>query len=128
MDPISDMLIKIKNAQMAKKETVSFGHSKLKFEIAKILSREGFIADVQKKGKKNVKLIEVGLIQDDGGARFSQIRRVSKPSRRVYRGYKEIFSVRKGFGLAIYSTPKGLLTDKEARRDKIGGEVLFEIY
>jgi len=122
------MLIRIKNAQMAKKPDVVFPYSEIKFKIAQILERTGFIANVEKKGKKNVKLVGAGLLYENGEPKISDIKRISKSSRRIYRGVREIFPVRHGFGIAIYSTPNGLLTDKEARRQKVGGELLFEIW
>lgn len=127
-DPISDMLIRIKNAQMAKKPAVSFPHSKIKFEIAKILENEKYVGGVQKKHKKNLKLIEVDLLYENGAPRISGIKRISKPSRRVYRAWKEIFGVKNNTGIGLYSTPKGLLTNKETRKQKVGGELLLEIW
>lgn len=129
MDPIADMLIRIKNGQSSKKESVVFGHSKLKLEIARILERAGYVGTVIKKGRKNKKLIEVGLLYDaHGQPKISNAKRLSKPSRRLYRGFREIFHPRNGYGIAVYSTPKGLLTDREARKEKIGGEALFELW
>lgn len=128
MDPISDMLIRIKNAQKAKKQAVSFGYSNIKYEIAKLLASEGFVADAQKKGKKSARLLELKLLYDGSDPKITGLKRISKLSRRVYRGYKQIFPVRRGAGAAIYSTTSGLLTDREARKRKIGGEALFEIW
>lgn len=128
MDPISDMLIRIKNAQKAKKQAVSFGYSNIKYEIAKLLASEGFVADVQKKGKKSARFLELKLLYDGNASKITDLKRISKPSRRVYRSYKQIFPVRRGAGVAIYSTTSGLLTDRESRKRKIGGEVLFEIW
>lgn len=128
-DPIADMLIRIKNAQRVKKDAVSFGYSKIKFEIARILERVGYAGSAERKGKKNAKLIEMKLLYgEDGSPRVSGTRRVSRPSRRVYRGYKDIYPLRGGLGISVYSTPKGIMTDKEAKRAKLGGEVLFEIW
>src|SRR3989344_825101 len=127
-DPIYDMLIRIKNAQAAKKPDVVFPHSKIKLEIAKTLEKEGYVGSVQKRNKKNLKLIEVGLIYESGEPKISGLKRISKPSRRVYRTSKEIFKVKNGMGLAVYSTSKGLLTNKEAAAKKIGGELMFEIW
>src|SRR3989338_8509092 len=111
-DPISDMLVRIKNAQAVKKDTVSFGYSKLKMEIAKILEKNGYVSGVEHKGKKQRKLIEVKLLYtDDGGPKISGTKRKSKPSRRFYLGFREVHSVKNGLGLAVYSTTKGLLTD-----------------
>lgn len=128
MDSIADMLIRIKNAQMAGHETVLIPHSKLKFEIAKLLKKEGWISDFSKKGKKVKKFIELVLKYEDGRPMISDMKRISKSSRRIYVGTKEIKPIRQGFGMAIISTPKGLLTNKEAKVQKVGGEVLCEIY
>ncbi|QQG42633.1 MAG: 30S ribosomal protein S8 [Candidatus Giovannonibacteria bacterium] len=128
-DPIADMLIRIKNAQAVRKGAVSFGYSKIKFEIAKLLERAGYAGQVEQRGKKNAKLIEMKLLyEEDGAPKVSGARRASKPSRRFYRGHREIYPPRGGFGIAVYSTPKGLMTNKEAKRAKLGGEVLFEIW
>ncbi len=127
-DPIADMLVRIKNAQAAKKEAVSFPYSKIKDEIAAILQRSGWIGSVEKHSRKTSKILEINLLYEDGAPKISEAKRISKLSKRVYRGYRKIYSVRKGLGLAVYSTPKGLKTDKEARAEKIGGEILFEIW
>lgn len=128
-DPISDLLIRAKNAGAVQKKTVSFGYSKIKWEIAKVLERYNYLGDVAKKGKKNKKLIEASLVYDEEGTpKISNTKRISKPSRRVYLPYRQIHSVKNGFGVAVYSTTKGLLIDKEARKEKLGGELLFEIW
>jgi len=127
-DPISDMLIRIKNAGAVGKKTADFGYSKLKWEIAKILENNQYLGEVSKKGKKNKKLIETTLRYDeDGTPKISDVKRISKPSRRIYFGHRQIHSVKSGFGIAVYSTTQGLLTDQEARKQKLGGELLFEI-
>ena len=113
---------------MAKKPTVSFPYSKVKFEISKVLESGGYLTDLQKKGRKNLKLIEAKLVYENRMPKISDVNRVSKPSRRIYRAYRDIFSVKNGLGVAVYSTPKGLLTDKEAKKQKVGGELLFEIW
>lgn len=127
-DPISDMLIRIKNAQMARLETALIPHSKLKNEIVKILKKENWIADFAKKGKKNRKFIEVILKYDNNEPKIADVKRISKPSRRLYIGSNEIKPVRQGYGFAIISTPLGLLTDKEAKTKHVGGEVLCQIW
>ena len=129
-DHISDMLIRIKNAQRVRKEATQFGYSKIKWEIARVLEKTGYVGSVVRKGRKNKKLIEVVLLYDETTKKpmISEVRRISKLGRRVYRGYREIFAPKNGFGAAIYSTPKGLLTDRQARKEKVGGEVLFEIW
>ena len=131
MDPIADMLISIKNAQAVGKETVFFPHSRMKMEIAKILQQEGFVREVSRKGRKSRKIIEVSLCYDEvtGEAKVHNVRRISKPSRRVYSGVAALHPVRKGSGgISILSTPKGLRTGRDAKRERVGGEVLCEVW
>lgn len=127
-DPIADMIIRIKNAGATHKEATSFPYSKLKHEICTVLEKEGFIGDIAKKGKKVVKTLEVGILYANGHPRIQNVRRVSKPSRRIYRKVGEIRKVKQGFGALILSTPKGIMTDDMARKGKVGGEALFEIW
>ncbi len=103
-------------------------YSKLKLEIATVLEREGFIKTVGKKGKKVKKLIEVELIYDDKKPRITDVERVSHLGKRIYVKASQIHSVKNGQGLAILTTPKGILTDKEARKARVGGELLFKIW
>ncbi len=127
-DPISDMIIRIKNAGISHKETVTFPYSNLKFEICSILEKQGFIKSHAKKGKKVAKSIEVGLLYDGPHSHIQGVKRVSKPSRRIYKKVSDIRPIRNGYGNIIISTPKGLKTDVEARKEKLGGEVLFQIW
>ncbi|MEX0918389.1 MAG: 30S ribosomal protein S8 [Candidatus Paceibacterota bacterium] len=128
-DPIADMLIQLKNAAMAGKPTVAIPHSQLKMSIAKLLRREGYLLDVAKRGKKVGKVIVMTLATSPTGNRkLIQVKRVSKPSKRIYQGFEAIKQVKQGQGLSIISTPRGLLTDREAKREKVGGEVLFSIW
>ena len=124
------MLIRIKNAQRARKEAAQFGYSKIKWDIARVLEQIGYIGGATRKGRKNKRLIEVELLYDTATKepKISDTRRISKLGRRVYRGYREIFAPKNGFGVAVYSTPKGLLTNQQARKEKVGGEILFEIW
>lgn len=129
MDVIADMFTKIRNAQAVKKEAVLMPHSKLKMEIAKVLFKNNFIKEINRRGKKNKKILELVLkYKEDGRGAINHIVRVSKSSRRVYLPLKEIKPVRRGYGLMIISTSKGLLTDKEAVKEKIGGEIICEIW
>ncbi|KKT29887.1 30S ribosomal protein S8 [Candidatus Giovannonibacteria bacterium RIFCSPLOWO2_12_FULL_44_25] len=128
-DQIADMLIRIKNAQASKKEAVSFPYSGIKLEIAKALGRAGYLGAAVLKGKKNGQSIEVKFLYDESGnPKISGVRRVSKLSRRTYRGWRDIYFSKNGFKAAVYSTPKGVMTDREARKGKVGGEILFEIW
>lgn len=129
MDPIADMLTRIRNAKAAHHQTVSIPYSKIKAAILKIMKRENFIADYEKKGKKTRKSIAVTLkYEKDGTSAITDVKRVSKPGRRVYKGADELYPVRQGFGIAVLSTPSGLLTNKEAKQKKIGGEVICEVW
>jgi len=128
MDQIADMLTTIKNAQAVLKETVNIPFSKIKFEIAKILKKEGFIKEVERRGRKSKKYIKITLKYNGKIPAISGIKRVSKPGQRIYLGVKEIKPVKGGYGIAIISTSKGLMTDKEARKQKVGGEVICEVW
>ncbi len=128
MDPISDALTRIKNAQLAGRETLEIPFSKVKFEMAKIMEREGFLAQVEKKGVKDKQNLILKLKYNQGTPAIQDLRRVSKLSRRVYIRAAEIKPVKQGYGLAIISTSRGLLTAKEAKKNKLGGEILCEIW
>lgn len=128
MDAISDIIIRIKNANAAGKESVSIPHSKAKEAVAKILEKEGYVASVTKKGKKFDATLEIGLISDEYGPRVKGVERVSKLSKRVYAGAKDIRPVKQGHGILVITTPKGLKTDAEARKEGIGGELLFKVW
>jgi small subunit ribosomal protein S8 len=126
MDQIANMMNMIKNAGRAGHEFVVVPHSKLKFSIAECLIKEGYLKGVTKKTKKGFPIIELELIYvEEGVPKITGVDRVSKSSCRVYKGVKDI---KRSYGLTILSTPKGILTDKEARREMVGGEVLFKLY
>jgi small subunit ribosomal protein S8 len=128
-DPISDMLIRIKNALMARHKTVVVPGSKLKLEIARILKDEGYIEDYRVVEEKPQIKIEIVLKYDEKKRPvIAGIKRVSKPGRRIYRGYKELPRVLDGMGMAIISTSQGIMTDHEARKRRLGGEVICEIW
>lgn len=133
-DPISDMLTRIRNSIMAGHQTVSLPSSKMKLSIVKILHEEGFIKDfeeVQVEGKPTqtirIRLKYVGVRRDRKPV-IAGLRRVSSPGRRVYVGKKEIPWVQAGLGVAILTTPKGVMTGGRARQLGVGGEVLCEIW
>lgn len=128
-DPIADMLTRIRNAIRAGHSTVEFPASKIKYEIAKILKNSGYaekVVLVQKKNKKD--RIEMELKFDNKVAAIRDLKRVSKPGQRVYANHDKIQKVVGGFGIVIISTSKGLMTGKDARKNKIGGEILCEIW
>lgn len=127
-DPITDMLNRIRNAQTVLHPTVSIPFSNLKYEIAKILEKEGFVGNVEKKGKKVKKNIEITLKYDQKKPAISGLKRISKPGQRIYFSWKKIKPVKSGYGIAIISTSKGLMTNKEARKKKLGGEIIAEIW
>lgn len=127
-DPISDFLIRLKNANRVGKTEVAMPFSKMKHELANLLAKEGYVGDIQKTGKRAIKNMVITLTYKDGKPAIVGTKRISKPSRRIYRGVREIFPVKRGKGLLVLSTPKGVLTDSAARREKVGGEALFEIW
>jgi small subunit ribosomal protein S8 len=128
-DPIADFLTRIRNAHMAKHETVEMPHSRMKAEIARIFKEEGYISDFSEKGSGAEKRLVVELkYGPDGQRAIAGLRRVSRPGRRVYRKQKDIPRVLDGLGVAILSTSQGILTDHEARRMGVGGEVLCFVY
>ena len=128
-DPIADMLNRIRNAQAVLKETVDIPISNLRYEVAKILEKGGFVSGVEKKGKKAKKVIEITLKYNEKIPVISGLKRISKPGQRIYKRAKELKPVKGGYGIAIISTSKGgLMTDKEARKQKLGGEVICEIW
>lgn len=128
-DSISNLIIGLKNASAAKKESVVVPLSNLAFAVAAKLAEKGFVKEPVKKGKKLVKSLEIGLIyRADGSPRISGVKRLSKPSKRLYRGVREVHSIKQGYGSMILSTPKGILSDEEARKEKVGGEILFSIW
>ncbi len=126
-DPISDMLTRIRNASMVKKRSVDIPRSKMKFAIAKILEHEGYINTVEDTEEAGRKVIRLHLKYNDGPA-ISYLKRVSTPGRRVYVKATELPNVQSGFGMAIVSTPNGLMTNSEARKRRLGGELVCEIY
>ena len=132
MDPIADMLIRIKNGGNAGKETVAVPYSKVKFNIASLLLKRGYISSAtlktSKKGKKEYQYIEIGIARANSRPKIRGVARVSKTSRRLYSGFREVWSVRQGTGDLVLSTPKGILTGRDARKQKVGGEVLFKIW
>lgn len=127
MDPISDMFIRIKNAQKAGHESLQFPYSQFKYKILKVIERGGFIGKVEKKGKRVKKILEVKLLYKNGSPLVSGTKLISKPSRRIYSSYKDLRFPQHS-GVVILSTPKGVMTSKEARKEKAGGELIAEIW
>jgi small subunit ribosomal protein S8 len=128
-DPIADFLTRIRNAHMAKHDTVEIPHSKLKRELARILKEEGYINDFSERGSGAEARIVIELkYGPDGQRAITGLRRMSRPGRRVYRKQTNIPRVLDGLGVAILSTSQGILTDHAARRMGVGGEVLCFVY
>ena len=128
MDPIANMIIMLKNASRAGRESVSLPYSQVKEAIAACLKKEGYLNDFSKKVKKNHVTLEVKLIYSDKRPKITEVERVSKQSRRVYLGIKEIYPVKGGEGILVLSTPKGILSGREAKKEHVGGEALFKIF
>ena len=128
MDSISNMIIIMKNGSLAGKESVLVPYSKMKNAIGECLKKAGYVSEVSKKVKKGQPVLEVGLVYVDKKPKIAEVERISKQSRRVYFGMKDIHSVRNGTGLLVLSTPKGILSGKEARKEQVGGEALFRIW
>ena len=128
-DPIADMLTRIRNASMVYHPTVEIPYSKLKFELAKLLKEEGFIKDYSVKETGKFKVLVITLKYDANNKPIiSKMERISRPGLRSYSKAKNIPQVLGGMGIAIISTSKGLLTDRKARKENIGGEVLCYVY
>jgi small subunit ribosomal protein S8 len=128
-DPISDMLSRIRNASLVHKASVELPSSKLKLGIAKLLEAEGFIAGVEEREDGNKRLLRFKLkYGEDRTPAITGIRRISKPGQRLYVKADDLKVIRSGFGLAIVSTPNGLMTNTEAHKRRLGGEILCEIY
>jgi len=128
MSPIANMLVQIKNAQTRGLETVIVPFSIMKRSIAQVLQKEGYVAgvdDIKRKGKKT-ELPYLSIALKPGAIR--DIKLVSKPSRRMYGKSGEMGKIKSGFGVAVVSTPKGIMTSTEARKSGVGGEILFEVW
>lgn len=123
-DPIADMLTRIRNAQAVEKQSVSMPSSKLKTAIAQVLKDEGYIEDFAVKSEGSVAQIEIALKYYAGRPVIERLERVSRPGLRVYKGSKSLPQVMNGLGVAIVTTPRGVMTDRKARAAGIGGEVL----
>lgn len=120
-----NFLIKIKNVQGAGKNILRAPFSKMDLAIAEVLVKYGYLKSIEVKGKSDKRVIEINLNKEK---EIRGIKFISLPSRRIYAGYKEIRSVKSGYGIAVVSTPQGIMSGKEARQQKLGGQLLFEIW
>lgn len=128
-DPIADMLTRIRNAGSARHAETAIPSSKLKVAIARLLEAEGYLGSVRVEAREGHAALVVGVRYDERGTPLIEgIQRVSKPSRRVYVGSREIPKVRNGLGMGVISTSKGVLSDRAAREDSLGGELMFEVW
>lgn len=126
-DPIADLLIRIKNASMAGNKSVSVPYSGVKENLAKILQTEGYLKKVAVTGKGAKKELVLNLSEEKGKPRPFEVKRISKPGRRVYVKAREISTFRRGLGIIVVSTPQGLMTGKEALAKKLGGELVCKV-
>ena len=131
-NPVIDMLIRIKNAQMVKSEHVLVPLSKTKLRIANILKEAGYLSSVERKNKKSKKTEHEYLVLQikytNGQGSMNGMKLISKPSRKIYIKSKDIKPVRSGYGMSVISTPKGIMNSKQAKKENLGGELLFEIW
>ena len=128
-DPISDLLTRLRNASMVSKPSVSIPHSNFKFELAKLLKNEGYVSDVKVSGDGVEKFIDIDMkYSDEGISVISGMNRLSKPGQRVYSSFDKLPRNNGGLGTVIVSTSRGLLTDSEARKRKLGGELICEVW
>ena len=127
-DPLGDMLTRIRNGQRAKKDSVMTPASKLRANVLEVLKREGYIRGYSEEELAGHEGLRIELKYFEGQPAIKHVARVSKPGRRVYSGSKELPRIRNGLGITIVSTPRGVLSDAEARDQNVGGEVLAEVF
>ena len=128
-DPVADFLTRIRNAMRARHQKLDVPASKLKAEIARILKEEGYIANYKPTEEDGMKVIRVYLkYNTNNESVIRDLKRISRPGCRVYQGKNEIRRVQGGFGIAILTTPKGVMTGRQARREGVGGEILCEVW
>lgn len=128
MDQIANMLITLKHGGVAGKQSVAVPYSGYKASIAKVLLDKGYITSFEKKSRDNGDLLLLGVKYVNNEPRVHDVKRISKSSRRVYMPVKNIRPIKFGFGMTVLSTPKGVLSDDDAKKEQVGGEVLFEIW
>ena len=128
-DPISDLLTRIRNAVMVSKSNIEIPHSKFKFQLASLLKDEGYVSDVKITGEGTKKIINIELkYSEDGASVISGMNRLSKPGNRVYSSFDKLPRNNGGLGTVVVSTSRGLLSDSEARKRKLGGELICEVW
>ena len=127
-DPIGDMIARIKNAQLRNHKKVQLPSSKFKIKIAEVLKSEGYIIDYKVSQETNKPYLEISLKYNSGNPVISSIQRVSKPGRRIFSRAESLPKINNGLGIAIISTPKGVMTDIDARKQKVGGEIICKVF
>jgi small subunit ribosomal protein S8 len=127
-DPLSDLLTRIRNGQQARKDSVLTPASKLRAHVLDVLQREGYIRGYSEEALGGQKGLRIELKYFEGQPAIQHLARISKPGRRVYSGAKDLPRIRNGLGVVIVSTPRGVLSDAEAREHNVGGEVLAEVF
>ena len=127
-DPIGDMIARIKNAQMRNHKTVELPSSNFKIKISDILKSEGYILDYKTNSEDNKSILLIYLKYHSGNPVISTIERVSKPGRRIFSRAESLPKINNGLGIAIVSTPKGVMTDIDARKQKVGGEIICKVF
>ena len=127
-DPIGDMIARIKNAQMRNHKKVDLPSSNFKAKIAEILKSEGFIIDFKVNLENNKSILTINLKYHSGNPVISTFERVSKPGRRIFSSAESLPKINNGLGIAIISTPKGVMTDIDARKQKVGGEIICKVF
>ena len=127
-DPIGDMLARIKNSQMRNHKYVNLPSSKFKIKIAEVLKSEGYIIDFKVNDDEKKSNLVINLKYSSGNPVISNIERVSKPGRRIFSSAESLPKINNGLGIAIVSTPKGVMTDIDARKQKVGGEIICKVF
>ena len=127
-DTLSDYISNIKNAAASQKELVTLPYSNLLMAVTDLLEKEGYVKNATKKGKKGIRSVEIKLVYTGNLGRMHGAERISKPSKRIYAGATDLPRVKNGFGTLVVSTSKGVMTDVQARKDGLGGELLFKIW
>jgi small subunit ribosomal protein S8 len=127
-DPISDMLARIRNANAVNKTEIALPYSKIKESVAKVLAKSNFIVSVSVDGKGTAKTLQLTLSSSERSPKITAIKRLSKPGRRVYAGTKDIPWVKQGRGIVIISTANGIMSGEDAKRLRLGGELICEVY
>ena len=127
-DPLGDLLTRIRNAQRRGRSNVTSPSSKLRAHVLEVLQREGYIRGFTEVEKDGFRELDIELKYYDGAPVISEIRRVSKPGRRVYSAVRDLPLVRNGLGISVLSTPKGVMSDNEARTQNVGGEILCNVW